>query len=92
MGHTLSYADGWNYLLLTFVPADKTAPDTRLFKKELNNIVATELLNDVTDNFRQLLANLSPKDMSRPTIQKQASHDTRNCHVLLQYPIHPKPT
>lgn len=84
VGHTLGYVDGGYYLLLTVVPANKTAPDTRLFRKDLYNIVATDLLNEVTDNFRQLLKNLSPKDMSRPTIQKQVSHDTTNYHVLLQ--------
>lgn len=46
--------------------------------------IIAPVLNTVTDNFKELFWGLSPKEKSRPTIQKQCSNNTSRYHILQQ--------
>ncbi len=77
LGHKLAEVDGGYFLNLVGLPEDLQKPDYRLTKAELYGILAAELLNEVTHNFRVLLKSLPKKDMSRNTVQKQATQSER---------------
>lgn len=82
IGHTIGYVDGGYHLLMTAVPASSTHPDTRLLRKDLYTPLATELLNNVANNFKALLCALPDREKCCPTIKKQSAVDISRFHIL----------
>ncbi len=82
VGHTLAFVDGGYILSLVALPTSFTNPDHRLKDQFLYRVMAAELLNSLFISFKGKLQNLSKKDMSRPTLQKQGTASTASFRVL----------
>lgn len=62
MGHNIAHVEGGYYCVKMFVPTSLTAPDDRLFDKDIYRLLACEVANRVVVQFQKQLRTASSQD------------------------------